>query len=189
MANWATTSYRIEGNQKDLQEVFDLCEAFCSGERPAMEQNAAKDWEGNIISALGMVTRGVYLRGFIQSYELTGGLLSIEAEEAWGATDFRHLLECHYKDMKVYFIVEEDGEGVFATNDTEGKYFAFRFIVDSCVDGENEIEEFKSEKEALAYVANRLKCDSVTIEEIDLWNREHEYDDDYIDVHEFKIVA
>lgn len=25
MANWASTSYRIEGNQKDLQELNDLC--------------------------------------------------------------------------------------------------------------------------------------------------------------------
>ena len=25
MANWASTSYRIEGNQKDLQELYNLC--------------------------------------------------------------------------------------------------------------------------------------------------------------------
>lgn len=28
MANWALTSYRIEGNQKDLQELNNLCKAF-----------------------------------------------------------------------------------------------------------------------------------------------------------------
>lgn len=188
MANWATTSYRIEGNQKDLQEVFDLCEAFDSGERPPMKQDAAKDWEGNIISALGMETRVGYLRGFIQSYELTDGLLSIEAEEAWGTTEFRHFLQCHYPGMKVYFIIEEDGNAVYATNDTDGKYFAFRFIVDSCVDGEDDYEEFKSEEEALAYAANRLQRDEVTLEEIELWNEEHECGDDYICIHEFELV-
>lgn len=54
---------------------------------------------------------------------------------------------------------------------------------------EDEYEEFKSEEEALAYAAVRIKRDSVTIADIDKWNEEHEYDDDYISIHEFKFVA
>jgi len=84
MANWASTSYRIEGNQEDLRELFNLYKAFDSKERPVMEENAAKDWEGNIILALGIDKGSSYLRGFIQSCELSNGLLCIEAEEAWG---------------------------------------------------------------------------------------------------------
>jgi hypothetical protein len=41
MANWASTSYRIEGNQKDLQELNDLCKAFMNKERPVMEEGAS----------------------------------------------------------------------------------------------------------------------------------------------------
>ena len=37
MANWASTSYRIEGKQKDLQELSNLCKAFMNKERPVME--------------------------------------------------------------------------------------------------------------------------------------------------------
>ena len=92
MANWARTDYRIEGNQEDLQEIYYLCKAFDNGERPVMEDGASKDWEGNIILALGIEKGESYLRGFIQSCELLDGLLCIEAQEAWGATDFRHLL-------------------------------------------------------------------------------------------------
>ena len=121
MANWARTDYRIEGNQKDLQEIYNLCKAFDNSERPVMEDGASKDWEGNIILALGIEKGESYLRGFIQSCELSDGLLCIEAEEAWGATDFRHLLEKHYNGMKVYYIVEEDGCEVYATNDIDGK--------------------------------------------------------------------
>ena len=29
MANWARTDYRIEGNQKDLQEIYNLCKRVC----------------------------------------------------------------------------------------------------------------------------------------------------------------
>lgn len=189
MANWARTDYRIEGNQKDLQEIYNLCKAFDNSERPVMEDGASKDWEGNIILALGIEKGESYLRGFIQSCELSDGLLCIEAQEAWGATDFRHLLEKHYNGMKVYYIVEEDGCEVYATNDIDGKYFAYHFIVASCIEGEDEYEEFKSEEEALAYAAVRIKRDTVTIADIDKWNEEHEYDDDYISIHEFKFVA
>ena len=113
MANWARTDYRIEGNQKDLQEIYNLCKAFDNSERLVMEDGASKDWEGNIILALGIEKGESYLRGFIQSCELSDGLLCIEAQEAWGATDFRHLLEKHYNGMKVYYIVEEDGCEVY----------------------------------------------------------------------------
>lgn len=126
MANWAQTSYRIEGNSEDLQELNDLCKAFLSKERPVMEEGASEEWEGNIILALGIDKGSSYLRGFIQECELEDGVLCIEASEAWGATDFRHLLEGHYEDMKVYYIVEEEGCEVYATNDVEGKYFSYR---------------------------------------------------------------
>lgn len=73
MANWARTDYRIEGNQEDLQEIYYLCKAFDNGERPVMEDGASKDWEGNIILALGIEKGESYLRGFIQSCELSDG--------------------------------------------------------------------------------------------------------------------
>lgn len=189
MANWATTLYRIESKSKDLQELNDLCKAFLSKERPVMEEGASEEWEGNIILALGIDKGASYLRGFIQECELEDGVLRIEASEAWGATDFRHLLEGYYEDMKVYYIVEEEGCEVYATNDVEGKYFSYRFAVDSCVEGEDEFEYFKTEAEALQYIAGRLNRNSISVEEIKEWNEEHELDDDYISLHEYKIVA
>ena len=135
MANWASTSYRIEGKQEDLKTLNELINEFMDGKRPVMEDNASKDWEGNVALELGENTKGYYLRGFIQTCELEDDVLSIEAEEAWGATDFRHILEKHFEGMKVYFIVEEEGGEVYATNDKEGRFFDYRFLVDSCVNG------------------------------------------------------
>lgn len=188
MANWASTSYRIEGNQKDLQELNDLCKAFMNKERPVMEEGASENWEGNIILALGEEIGDSYIRGFIQDLELSDGILSIEAEEAWGATDFRHLLERHYENMKVYFIVEEEGCEVYATNDTEGRYFDYRFVVSSCVDEDYDTEEFNTKEEALEYAAGKIGRDSTTMDEIEEWNEEHEDNDEYININEYKIV-
>lgn len=62
--------------------------------------------------------------------------------------------------MKVYYIVEEEG-----------------------------CEDFKTEKEAMQYVASRLNRNSISVEEIKEWNEKHELDDDYISLHEYKFVA
>lgn len=123
MANWASTSYRIEGKQEDLKTLNELINEFMDGKRPVMEDNASKDWEGNVALELGENTKGYYLRGFIQTCELEDDVLSIEAEEAWGATDFRHILEKHFEGMKVYFIVEEEGGEalLYKGRNTEGE--------------------------------------------------------------------
>ena len=172
MANWASTVYRIEGNQKDLQELYDLCKDFSEKKRHAMEEGASDGWEGNIIVALGEEIGDSYIRGFIQSFKLKNGILSIEAEEAWGATDFNKLLEKHYDGMKVYFIVEEEMCEIFATNDAEGKYFNSRSILTSYVGGKYHREKFKNKNEALKYAAKLIGRDSVTKLEVAKWNEE-----------------
>ena len=114
--------------------------------------------------------------------------MSIEAEEAWGATDFNKLLEKHYDGMKVYFIVEEEGCEVYATNDAEGKYFNCDVVVSSCVNDEYDREEFRTEEEALKYAAKLIGRDSVTKDEIEEWNEDHEDNDEYININGFKLV-
>lgn len=52
MANWASTSYCIEGQQCDLREIFNLCKDFIECKRKPMKENADCEWEGNIVMAL-----------------------------------------------------------------------------------------------------------------------------------------
>ena len=191
MANWASTVYRIEGNQKDLHELTDLCKAFMNKERPVMEEGAPENWEGNIILALGEEIGDSYIRGFIQNLELSDGLLIIDAEEAWGATDFNKLLEKHYDGMKVYFIVEEEMCEVYATNDEEGKYFNCRSVLTSYVDGKYHREEFKNKNDALKYAAKLIGRDSVTKLEVAKWNEERKNKGvfEYIDINGCDIIS
>ena len=95
MANWASVSYRIEGKQKDLQEIYELFGEIDKGERKPFDELSAKNWEGNIAWALGEDIKDYYLRGFIQCCEIEKGLLTIEAEESWAKSDFRHILGKH----------------------------------------------------------------------------------------------
>lgn len=188
MANWASTSYCIEGQQCDLREIFNLCKNFIECKRKPMKENADCEWEGNIVMALDMDVEKYYLRGFIQTCELDGDVLRIEAEEAWGLTEFRQALESHYDGLKVYFIVEEPGMEIFATNDAECTYFTERYWDECHVDGEFWSEYFHTKEQAMAYVSNILGKETVTEKEIEQWNDERENTDEFICVHEFKIV-
>lgn len=192
MANWASTSYAIEGNKSDLESVFNVINDFVKSNVKPVEANASKEWEGNIVKALGATDEQMknnYLRGFIQTYEIIDGVLYIEAEEAWGATDFRHLLAKLMPELTIYYIVEECGCEVYATNDCDGKYFTESYYVDICIDGDYFSEYFDTEKQVLAYVAQLLKKESVTMKDIDEWNEEQDDNENYIYVHEFKYVA
>ena len=192
MANWASTSYAIEGSKSDLERMFNVINDFVKSNVKPVEANASKEWEGNIVKALGASEEQMknnYLRGFIQTYEIIEGVLYIEAEEAWGATDFRHLLAKLMPELTIYYIVEECGCEVYATNDSNSKYFTESYYVDVCIDGDYFSEYFDTEKQVLAYMAQLLKKKSVTMKEIDEWNEEQDDNENYIYVHEFKYVA
>ena len=192
MANWASTSYRIEGSKSDLERVFGVIDDFIKGRVASTREDATADWEGNIVKALGAMDEEIdnnYLRGFIQDYELDGDTIRIEAEEAWGATDFRHVLGKLMPDLTIYYIVEEAGCEVFATNDTDGKYYSERYLVDAYVKGADYYEYFETDKQMKSFVSSLIEKEDFTEEDIEAWNEEHEDDGFYIYVHEFKYVA
>ena len=192
MANWASISYAIEGSKSDLERVFNVINDFVKSNVKPVEANASKEWEGNIVKALGASEEQMknnYLRGVIQTYEIIDGVLYIEAEEAWGATDFRHLLVKLMPELTIYYIVEECGCEVYATNDCNGKYFTDTYYVDACIDGDYFNDYFNTEEQVLSYVAQLLKKESVTMKDIDEWNEEQDDNENYIYVHEFKYVA
>lgn len=192
MANWASTSYAIEGSKSDLERVFNVIDGFVKGNVKPVEENTSKEWEGNIVTALGATDEQMknnYLRGFIQTYEIIDGVFHLEAEEAWGTTDFRHLLAKLMPELTIYYIVEECGCEVYATNDCDGKYFTESYYVDICIDGDYFSEYFDTEKQVLAYVAQLLKKEAVTMAEIDEWNEIQDDSENYIYVHEFEYVA
>lgn len=191
MANWASTSYRIEGSKEDLEKVYNVIDEFMSERRKPVQVDASNEWEGNIIRALGATDEQMknnYLRGFIEEYEMDGDIIRIEAEEAWGTTDFRQVLAQLMPELTIYYIVEEPGCEVYATNDADGKYFPERFYVDAYVNGDYQSEYFETEEQAMTYVANLLGKKEVSKNELENWNECHEEDNNFIYIHEFEIV-
>lgn len=191
MANWASTSYLIEGSERDLKKVYDVIDNFVTGKSKPVLEDASKEWEGNIVKALGASDEQLkesYLRGFIEEYELDGDVIRINAEEAWGATDFRHILGNLMPELTIYYIVEEAGCDLFATNDIDGKYFPEQYLVDAYVKDADYYEYFETKGQMKDFVSSLIGKEDFTDEDIEAWNEEHEDDDSYIYVHEFQYV-
>lgn len=193
MPNWAYTSYAIEGPKETLQKIE---QAILHHDT---EDNNAEDWEGNVLKELGLTWesntpdgKGKYMRGFIEGEPWwDNGALRVCAMEAWGVTDFNEVLEENFPDIKVFYAVEEGGEGIYATNDNEGKYFPDRFYADTCINNQCECDYFTSEKDLFKFL-QRVTDDKVkTWADIDDFNEQYEPDDsdsNYIYVREYTII-
>ena len=121
--HWIRVVYKIEGKQEDLQEIYNLYKDFADKKRPIMEDDEERGWEGNIILALGIDYGDRNICGNILHCDLADGILKMEAEEVAFITDFKDLLESHYKDMKAYYITEDSEGDIYTTNDADRKYF------------------------------------------------------------------
>lgn len=194
MANWAFTSYAIEGPEEALLKIeHAILNPIDEGD---------DGWEGAVLKALGLTWEerqsdgtGKYMRGFIDDKPWwDDGVLRFNAQEAWGATDFNEVLEENIPNIKVYYSVEEEDGEVYATNDAEGKYFPERYWVDACINSCYQSEYFPNKEQALDYI-NRISSGEVTtFEEAEAFsNKEGKYEntdpDDYISVHEFTVIT
>ena len=121
--HWIRVVYKVEGRQEDLQEIYNLYKEFADKKRPAMEDDEEPGWEGNIILDLGIDYGESNLCGNILHCDLKDGVLKMEAKEVAFITDFKILVENHYKDLKVYFITEDKEGDIYTTNDAYRKYF------------------------------------------------------------------
>lgn len=199
MANWADTNYVIEGPKEVLKKLYKALEHH------DVISGTDNDWEGNILKELGIdweelemkekentVTfDGYYLRGFIQAFSWGNNkhtAIKIYAEEAWGLTDFYKLLEKSFPDIKVYYIVEEPGCDIYATNDSEGKYFSDRYFVDTCIGGDYQSEYFQTEEDVYEWISQISDCKNKEDVEAFNENRRAADSDDFIYIHEFDVV-
>lgn len=190
MPNWCFTSYRIEGKPETLKKIYD---AILHHE---VQKNSSPNWEGNVLKALGITwedkpsdnANRKYLRGFIQeSPSLGENVLEVYAEEAWQVSDFGELLEENFSDVKVYYSGEEQDMDYLVTNDSEGKYFRCRAIVECCINDEYKHEEFTSIEKAYQWIYDNTPCK--TKEDIENFGSDSkDSPDDFINIYEYKIV-
>lgn len=198
MANWALTDYAIEGPKETLQKIYDAIN------HNSVQEGSSDNWEGNVLNALGITWgphkikqdgntvefSGYYMRGFItkNSVEFKNDVIRFYAEEAWGKTDFSRALENNIPGIKVYWVVEEESEDIYATNDKEGKYFPHRYCVDTCIKDYYRSNYFVKEEEIYKWLSEITKGEIKSPNDIETFNDNNEDSDDYIHIHTFDVV-
>lgn len=186
MANWASTAYAIEGPKEVLEEIRKAIVKAIETKDNRYEEYKACDNLG-----ITYEETKVRLGGLIEEepgYD-DKGALRIFAEERWGLQDFNELLEQKFPDIKVYWIVEESGCEVYATNDKEGKYFPERYWVDTCINGNYQSEYFQFESSVYKWLHDltdgKVKCEK----DVEAFNSDCEQDDeDFIIIHTFEVM-
>lgn len=193
MANWAYTSYVVSGPKEVLEKIE---KAIIS--HPVSE-GADEHWEGDILNALGAewVSRDqdrekdLYMRGFINEKPWWSGEdLRFLAEEAWDITDFDIVLRKKFPEIKVYWAVEEEGMGVYKTNDREGLYFKDKVYVDTCINGDYKSEYFKNTDDAYQWLSEITDGKIKTKKDVEDFNDSisERNPDEFIYVQEYLII-
>lgn len=157
MANTCFTDYTVVGSEDELKDLYDKMRGLEQLEKSLVENGWGKTWMGNLVTLFrGKVDGedGIYCRGFWSNLDFDGSTLSFNTESAWSEMgDWRHFVESQYKTIKFWYMTEEEGEGYFLTNDKEGRYYPYRYVVD-IEDGT--YQEYSTEEEARAYIEERM---------------------------------
>lgn len=183
MPNWCFTNYMFEGNKEEIKDLYGKLKSLEEMEKPLAESDFGKSWLGCVVSLFGGDCKNINCRGNFMNLELPDeNTIQLHTETAWGdmpeVWDF--VLES-YKSISYYFYAEETGACYYATNDSEGKYFPERFIVDQSEEG---AEYFENEADLFDHIASITKKVVNSKEEmntaIEIYNTEHENDRIYV---------
>jgi len=112
MANICTTNYVIEGEQKELDALYQTMKE--------QQENTL----GCLVNALGKNSDDVECRGEWTDLERQGDTLRVTFETAWTPCyEVTNLLKEAYPSLRIFYKAEEPGCEVYLKNDAEGKYF------------------------------------------------------------------
>ena len=190
MANTCFTAYVIDGKRKEVQSLFSKMNNLEKRKKPLEGSDFGNTWLGNLVIKLGGDWRKIYCRGAWSDLDWNGSILRFNTETAWGPmNEVFKFIKSIYPSLKIYYMAEEDGNGVFITNDAEGHYFRDRYRIEYDCD----YEYFTTIEGVLGYVSGvigkELKSKAAMEAAINDWNDNTEDDDRKIYFVEYEIVA
>lgn len=183
MPNWCYTRYAIESmNTKEIETLKAKLDELSAMNEPM--------WIGCIVELLGEKWNSIRCRGQIIEYYIDSGALRLTVESAWSElNEVRALFLSKHPDCKIYYMSEECGMGIFDTNDSSGRYFSERYVVDSEEKGAEYFDDLGDVADYISELTGK-EIDEVSLESIekaiDEWESEEE--DRWISFNEFSIV-
>lgn len=166
MANWALVTYKcVCKDEEQAKELIGILDELKDMDKPYAENDFGNLWMGCLVVRLGGETfkggivgshngaREIRCRGEIFSdYEREGNIVTMITEQAWTEQEsFRHFVESKFEGMKMYYLCDESNEGIYCSNDADGKFFHNEYWLDF---NDKDPEYFDSIEDAAKFVGN-----------------------------------
>ncbi|OUO64637.1 hypothetical protein [Bacteroides sp. An269] len=161
MPNWNTTYYTLYGNKDNIKRLYTDLKNTVDIDRTKESKPFTflgnSYWLGYIKKQLlpeveeELPARGEisYIEEDIKDYGNDMASLKLTTETAWVACSELMDKIAEKYDLQLFYYSEEPGCGIFETNDTEGLFYSFRYMVDSEKEG---IEYYDSWDEVVSVI-------------------------------------
>ncbi len=192
MPNWCSTAYAIEGDAKEVNELYELMKGLQERKEPSVENGFGTSWLGCLVDALGKDWNEVYCRGDWKGLDMKDGVLHFTTETAWSpCNEIFNFVREKFPSLRYYFQAVELGMAIYETNDSEGLYFPDRYYVVACTpDEEYDSECFSTLPEVYEWIEELAEQPIKSQEDVDRlveqWQKENE--DAFCYIHEYEIV-
>ena len=192
MPNWCSTAYVIDGDAKEVKQLYELMKGLEERKTPSVENGFGTTWLGCLVDALGKDWNDVRCRGSWNGLEMDGDVLKFSTETAWApCSETFDLVREAFPNLRYYFQAEEPGMEVYETNDEFGTYFSDRFFLDACSPEEEYLSEyFETQEDAFAWLEEKCGEPIKSAEDVkaldERWQRKTDAAFSYL--HEFQIV-
>lgn len=193
MPNWCSTDYYVLGSRKEIMDLSKRMERLENRKKSLINNGFGNTWLGNLVNNLGGDWENVYCRGewMCREWNKEKNTLTFTTETAWQEMkEWRRFIESCYKTIKILYVTEEPGMGIYKTNDLNEIFFKAKFVLDY---GED-VEYFETLDQAIVFIE---ELTGITIEEktvngiqgkLDEYVEENDEEDLSYSFHEFEQV-
>ena len=190
MPNWCYTSYVIEGDKKEVKDLYCKLNGLLEMETSLLENGFGNGWLGNVVQTFGGDPKKISCRGCFDNLEIEedASFLCFNTETAWSdKPEVWDLVLSRYETLKCYFRAEECGVAYYATSDSEGKHFPERYITETSLNG---IMLFEDEVEVFKYFEEITSISVSGMEEMEEQARNFNSmdEDKFFYIHQFEII-
>lgn len=178
MANCASVDYVIEDSIDNLKMI-----------KNAIDSGKGEVGEVEILIELGLsedCLEKYSLRGCVIDNSIENDTLKVYAEEAWCLSDFSEAIQEIFPHSNIYWYVEEPGMEIYETNDSEGKYFPAKYVLEYYVNWDLEGNYYPESEEDLFEITSVLTDGKVTdFQSLDKFN---ENESTYFILHNIRVI-
>lgn len=197
MPNWNTTDYTLYGNKDNIKRLYTDLKNTVDIDRTKESKPFTflgnSYWLGYIKKQLlpeveeELPARGEisYIEEDIKDYGNDMASLKLITETAWVACSELMDKIAEKYDLQLFYYSEEPGCGIFETNDTEGLFYSFRYMVDSEKEG---IEYYDSWDEVVSVIKSITGITLDNISEAEDKLSAFNDDDTFLIINEISVV-